>query len=101
LTCSARVASASADVRIKTTAVEITAAATVHALVAQDPFMGTMTKLTVCKRSESCSEVSIGGAFSVTGSAYIVDATASSASTCWPGSARRQPTRYPPFERIR
>jgi hypothetical protein len=84
---------------IKTTAVEITAAATVQSLVAQDPFhLGTMIKLikSVSDPNPAVPEVSIGGALVSPGAPTSWDATASSASTCWPGSARRLPTRYRP-----
>lgn len=63
------------DFQIKTTAVEITDAATVDALVAEDPFnLGSFTKLikAVNNPSTSVPELSIGGAFSVYGSAYVV-----------------------------
>jgi hypothetical protein len=61
--------------QIKTTAVEITDAATVNALVAEDPFnLGSFTKLIKAINNPSTSEpeLSIGGAFSVYGSAYVV-----------------------------
>jgi hypothetical protein len=63
------------DFQIKTTAVEITDAATVNALVAEDPFnLGSFTKLIKAVNNPSTSEpeLSIGGAFSVYGSAYVV-----------------------------
>ena len=61
--------------QVRTQAVEITAAATVNAFVAEDPFHpGTFTKLIKATNdvNPAVPEVSIGGAFSVTGSAYIV-----------------------------
>jgi hypothetical protein len=60
---------------LKTKAVEISAAATVGALEAEDPFnLGTFTKLIKATNNASPTvpEQSIGGAFSVTGSAYVV-----------------------------
>lgn len=63
------------DFQIKTTAVEITSAATVNALVAEDPFnLGSFTKLIKATNNPSTAEpeLSIGGAFSVYGSAYVV-----------------------------
>ncbi len=60
---------------IKTTAVEVTAVATVNALVAEDPFNLThFTKLikAVNDANPAVPEISIGGAFSVSGSAYTV-----------------------------
>jgi hypothetical protein len=61
--------------KLKTTAVEITAAATVEALEAEDPFHpGSSTKLIKATNDPDIAvpEVSIGGAFSVSGSAYII-----------------------------
>jgi hypothetical protein len=61
--------------KLKTTAVEITAAAAVNALVAEDPFhLGSFTKLIKATNDPSTTEpeLSIGGAFSVTGSAYTI-----------------------------
>ncbi len=61
--------------QIKTTAVEITAAAKVNALVAEDPFHpGAFIKLikSVNDPDPAVAEVSIGGAFSVDGSAYVI-----------------------------
>jgi hypothetical protein len=62
--------------QLKTTAVEITAAATVKTLVAQDPFHPLSPAIKLIKAtndpSTSVPELSIGGAFSVTGSAYVV-----------------------------
>jgi hypothetical protein len=63
------------DFQIRTTAVEITDVATVNALVAEDPFNpGSFTKLIKAVNNPSTSEpeLSIGGAFSVYGSAYVV-----------------------------
>jgi hypothetical protein len=60
---------------LKTKAVEITAAATVEALEAEDPFHpGTFTKLIKSTNDPNplVPERSIGGLFSVDGSAYIV-----------------------------
>lgn len=60
---------------LKTKAVEISAAATVNVLEAEDPFhLGTFTKLIKATNNASPTvpEQSVGGAFSVTGSAYIV-----------------------------
>lgn len=61
--------------QVKTTAVQITAVATVNALEAEDPFHpGSFTKLIKATNdpNPAVPEVSIGGAFSVTGSAYVV-----------------------------
>ena len=61
--------------QIRTRAVEITAAATVNALVAQDPFhIATTIKLikAVNNPNPAVPEMSIGGSFSVTGSAYTI-----------------------------
>ncbi len=61
--------------QIKTTAVEITAAATVNALVAKDPFHPTSVIKLIKATNDpnpAVPEISIGGAFSVTGSAYTV-----------------------------
>jgi len=62
--------------KVKTTAVEITQAAQVQALVGQDPFHfpGAPIKLikAVNDPSTTVPELSIGGSFTVTGSAYIV-----------------------------
>jgi len=65
----------STSFKLRTTAVEITAAATVQALVAEDPFnLGSSTKLIKATNNPATSEPeqSIGGAFSVSGSAYLV-----------------------------
>src|SRR5215216_713951 len=67
------VASANRSFQFQRTEVEITAAAAVNALVAEDPFHpGTFPKLIKASASPSPTvpELSIGGAFSVTGSAY-------------------------------
>jgi hypothetical protein len=64
-----------ATFQIKTTAVEITAVAKVDALNGEDPFnAGTFTKLikAVSDPSPAVPEQSIGGAFSVDGSAYLI-----------------------------
>ena len=61
--------------KLRTNSVEITASATVNALVAEDPFhAGSFIKLikAVNNANTSVPEVSIGGAFSVSGSAYVV-----------------------------
>lgn len=61
--------------QVKTTAVEITAAAKVNALVAEDPFHpGSFIKLikSVNDPNPAVPELSIGGAFSVDGSAYVI-----------------------------
>ncbi len=61
--------------KVKTTAVEITDAAKVNALVAEDPFnLGSFTKLIKATNdpNPAVPELSIGGAFSVDGSAYVV-----------------------------
>ena len=61
--------------QIKTTAVEITAAATVNAFVAQDPFhLASVIKLIKATNdpNPAVPEISVGGSFSVTGSAYTV-----------------------------
>ncbi len=61
--------------RLRTTAVEITDVATVHALVAEDPFNpGTFTKLVkaINDPNPAVPELSIGGTFTVYGSAYVV-----------------------------
>jgi hypothetical protein len=61
--------------KLKTTAVEISAAATVNALVAEDPFhLTTFPKLIKATNdpSPTVPELSIGGLFSVDGSAYII-----------------------------
>ncbi|MGI8746046.1 MAG: hypothetical protein ACR2NN_26390 [Bryobacteraceae bacterium] len=62
------------DFQIRTTAVEISAAATVKAFVADDPFNpGNPAKLIKTTNTPPTTpELSIGGAFSVTGSAYTV-----------------------------
>jgi hypothetical protein len=62
--------------QIKSIEVEITDAATVNALVAEDPFNpGSSTKLIKASNNPSTSEpeLSIGGAFSVYGSASVLD----------------------------
>lgn len=63
------------DFELKTTAVEITAAAAVNALVAPDPFFP-LTTIKLVKAvndpNPAVPELSIGGFFSVTGSAYTV-----------------------------
>jgi len=67
--------SATSTFQLKTKAVEITAAAKVNALVAEDPFnLGSFTKLIKATNDPNpgVPELSIGGAFSVDGSAYIV-----------------------------
>ena len=67
------VASANRTFQFQRTDVEITAAAAVNALVAEDPFHpGTFPKLikAFASPSPTVPELSIGGAFSVTGSAY-------------------------------
>ena len=61
--------------QVRTTAVEITAAAKVNALVAEDPFHpGTFTKLIKATNdpSPTVPELSIGGSFSSDGSAYVI-----------------------------
>ncbi|HKF57664.1 MAG TPA: hypothetical protein VKJ45_19560 [Blastocatellia bacterium] len=61
--------------KLRTTAVEITAAAKVNALVGEDPFNpGTFPKLikSVNDPNPAVPETSIGGAFSADGSAYTV-----------------------------
>ena len=61
--------------RLRSSSVEITAAATVDALVAEDPFHGgSFIKLIKATNNPSIAvpEVSIGGSISVTGSAYLV-----------------------------
>jgi hypothetical protein len=67
--------SVSRTFEVRTQAVEITEAATVKALEAEDPFHpGSFTKLIKATNdaSPTVPELSIGGAFSVTGSAYVV-----------------------------
>jgi hypothetical protein len=62
-------------IKVRTTAVEITAAAKVNALVGEDPFhAGTFPKIIKATNDPSVSvpELSIGGWFSVDGSAYVV-----------------------------
>ena len=64
-----------ATFEIKTTAVEITAVAKVDALEGEDPFdLGTFIKLikSVSNPSPAVPEQSIGGWFSVDGSAYLI-----------------------------
>jgi hypothetical protein len=61
--------------KLRTTAIEIQAAAKVNALVAEDPFnLGSFTKLIKATNNPNPAvpELSIGGAFSVDGSAYTV-----------------------------
>jgi hypothetical protein len=62
--------------KIKTTAVEITEAAQVGALVAHDPFHPATAPIKLIKAvndpNVAIPELSIGGTFTVTGSAYIV-----------------------------
>ncbi len=61
--------------KLKTTAVQITAAAKVNALVAEDPFHpSTFTRLIKATNdpNPAVPELSIGGKFSVDGSAYVV-----------------------------
>jgi len=61
--------------KVRTTAIEITAAAKVTAFVAEDPFnAGSFIKLikAVMNVATSVPELSIGGAFSIDGSAYVV-----------------------------
>jgi len=65
----------SATFEIKTAAVEITAVAKVNALDGEDPFvLGTFVKLIkdVNDPSPAVPEQSIGGSFSVDGSAYVI-----------------------------
>lgn len=68
-------ASASTTFEIQTRAVEITAVANVEALTAEDPFHpGTFPRLlkAVVDPSPLVPELSIGGAYSIDGSAYLV-----------------------------
>lgn len=68
-------ASCTQTFKVKTTAVEITAAAKVNALVAKDPWNpASSTKLikAVNDPDPNVPELSIGGSFSVDGSAYVV-----------------------------
>src|SRR5207245_193208 len=61
--------------KLRTTAVEITASAKVNALMAEDPFhSGSFIKLIKATNdpNPAVPELSIGGAFSVDGSAYTV-----------------------------
>ena len=61
--------------KVRTTAVEVTAAAKVNALTAEDPFNpGTFPKIIKAVNNTSITEpeLSIGGSFSVDGSAYVV-----------------------------
>ena len=62
--------------KIETKAIEITAAATVNAVLGKDPFnlAAPVTKLIKATNNPdpTVPELSIGGAFSVTGSAYVV-----------------------------
>lgn len=61
--------------KVRTTAVEITAAAKVNALTGEDPFHpGTFSKIikAVNDTNPAVPELSIGGSFSVDGSAYVI-----------------------------
>lgn len=65
-------ASATSTFQLRTSSIEISAVATVGAYVSADPFNTTTTAKLVKDTATAPFERSVGGAFSVTGSAYVL-----------------------------